>query len=213
VAEPTTLAERIQATNVALRARASAVRMRPLDWFMTINLALLMTVRWVQDAEFAYYMIVMAALLVVLWRWLRRFDYSAGLLIAVQMGLFAHFAGGLIYYGPEGLRLYSHVFWGIRFDKIVHAYSCMVLVFFTWRSLQMADVDLKPGLMWMLPVFALGAGAFWEIVEFMAVVNIELTGVGDYINNTGDLIADFLGAIMATLIIAIRNERAGRDRA
>lgn len=210
--EPSSVAERIRVNQLALRNRATVFHMRSLDWFVVVNLTMFVTIRWVQNTEFAFYMVVMAALLVALWAWLRRFDYSIGLLAAVEAGLLAHFAGGLVVYGPEDVRLYGHFFLGIRFDKIVHAYSCSVLAFFVWDSLVQAGVQVRPGLVWMLPIFVLGAGAFWEIIEYTAVANLTLTGVGDYVNNAEDLVANLLGGIFGTVLVVIRQQRA-RGRA
>jgi hypothetical protein len=43
-------------------------------------------------------------------------------------------------------------------------------------------------------VMTLGLGALVEILELSAVVLAGTTGVGDYINNIGDLVADLVGA-------------------
>jgi hypothetical protein len=50
----------------------------------------------------------------------------------------------------------------------------------------------------------LGVGAFNEIVEALVAAAIPESGVGGYVNTALDLIADFLGAILAFVFIKWR---------
>lgn len=118
--------------------------------------------------------------------------------------MIAHFAGGLLVFGDEPMRLYAHYFFGIRFDKLVHAYSSVLLVLVAWRLVRQSGVRVETGGLWILPMLAIGAGALWEIVEYVAVATMSHTGVGDYTNNAQDLVANLFGALVGTAFIAWR---------
>ncbi|MFO8102479.1 MAG: hypothetical protein R6U37_10010 [Dehalococcoidia bacterium] len=65
---------------------------------------------------------------------------------------------------------------------------------------------LKPkGEWWIVAlvlIFAgLGAGAFNEIIEYIATIIAPRNGVGGYVNTSLDLIADFLGACAAMIYV------------
>lgn len=49
----------------------------------------------------------------------------------------------------------------------------------------------------------LGVGALNEIIEFFATVVVPETGVGGYENTALDLVADLIGALSATTLIAV----------
>jgi hypothetical protein len=51
-------------------------------------------------------------------------------------------------------------------------------------------------------------GTLGEIVEFIGTLMISQTIVGDYANNAGDLVANLIGAIMASIVaINQKNQR------
>ena len=51
-------------------------------------------------------------------------------------------------------------------------------------------------------------GAINEIIEFIAAVSLDRSGVGGYINTSIDLIANLLGASVGTLYMYIRTKSA-----
>jgi len=54
----------------------------------------------------------------------------------------------------------------------------------------------------------LSLGTLGEIVEFIGTLMISQTIVGDYANNAGDLVANLIGAIMASIVaINQKNQR------
>ena len=50
----------------------------------------------------------------------------------------------------------------------------------------------------------MGLGALNEIIEFFAVLNLSNTNVGGYFNTGWDLVANLVGCLIASLIIAVR---------
>jgi uncharacterized membrane protein YjdF len=54
----------------------------------------------------------------------------------------------------------------------------------------------------LLVVMGIGVGAVNEIVEFMPVLFLGDTGVGDYFNTLWDIVFNTLGAIAAVLYLS-----------
>jgi len=53
----------------------------------------------------------------------------------------------------------------------------------------------------------MGLGAFVEIVEFLVVMTIPNNGVGLYVNNLSDMVANFVGALLTVTLIGIHRQR------
>jgi glycerol uptake facilitator-like aquaporin len=57
-------------------------------------------------------------------------------------------------------------------------------------------------------IFAgLGLGALNEVNEFLVTLVLPINGVGGYMNVALDLVADFLGAIFAVLLLTLMRRR------
>lgn len=192
------------------------LRLNRVDRFLLTNTVLLigMIAAVYFTAQWEYY-VYLAMFFVVgglVWRWVRRFDsVPIWILIALQIGILAHFAGGLVHFGPEGVRLYGHYFFGVRFDNYVHLYNAFAGASLLRWLFRMTGMKLGVAEPWIVIGCVLGAGAFIEIVEFIAVVTVPETGVGDYVNNMLDLVANLIGASTAAAFPGIRARlRGGR---
>jgi uncharacterized membrane protein YjdF len=120
-----------------------------------------------------------------------------------------HNLGGNLYFG--GVRLYN--IWLIegilRYDNIVHFVTMFVIAFLVHTLLEphlyekLKDNKVLYGT--VIVIIVLGLGAFYEILELVAVLFINAgERVGDYLNNALDLVFNMLGAIMACTIILLR---------
>lgn len=179
----------------------------PMDLFFGLNLLLLLAAisggywqRWLQVRgpgsaaawEFGFYAVVLMAFTLGLWRWLRCHPLPPRLLVLMEAGAIAHFAGGL--WKIDGLRLYGHVFGGIRFDKYVHAANSWVI------ALLVEEISRQRG--WpgagrvavTLAAFALGLA--WEACEGIVVLTIPGNGVGSVSDNLRDLVANASGLLL-----------------
>lgn len=171
------------------------------DLWVAGNLALLTAMSWLvyrkADYEFGLYAAVFAVAFVGAWWYLRRFEFPWWLYVLVEVGILAHFAGGLLHFGPDNLRLYGHRFLGVRYDKLVHFYNSAVLATAITYILDGAGVRLGRAKGFVVVLMMLGVGALWEIVEYSAVMSLPTTGVGDYHNNMRDLVANLAGSLLA----------------
>lgn len=152
------------------------------------------------STEFTFYGTVFLFVLVVLWATLRAYHFPWWLLAAFELGVAAHFAGGLLY--PGGVRLYDTPFLGITFDKYVHAYNAGIGTLAFGHLFAEAGLCIRRGWSHALAACAAStAGIGVELVEYFAVISLARTGVGGYANNLTDLFANSIGAIIAIAIL------------
>ena len=178
-------------------------RIKPFDVFIAVNAAFLIGTTLyayaVAEPEFGLYAVTILGLATLGWWLLRRYDYPIWLLVLVQIGIVAHFAGGFLY-PSDGISLYNHYFAGIRYDKFVHFYNSMVaaiVLSYIFREAGLVMGAFEP---FVVVMVTLGLGAFIEIIEYFAVLTIPNTGVGDYANNIQDLIVNLLGGLTGVLL-------------
>lgn len=179
----------------------------PMDLFFGLNVLLLAAVisggywqRWLQVRgpgsaavwEFGFYAVVLMAVTLGLWRWLRRHPLPTRLLVMMEAGAIAHFAGGL--WKIDGLRLYGHVFHGIRFDKYVHAANSWIIALLVEEICRQRGWSAAGRLAMALAAFALGLA--WEACEGIVVLAIPGNGVGSISDNLRDLAANAFGLLL-----------------
>jgi putative membrane protein len=110
--------------------------------------------------------------------------------------LFAHHIIPIINRGGD--------FYVLKYDQIVHAYLYGLVAIMALHIIR----ELKPtvsraGTTILLAILtASGIGALNEIMEFLISLNMK-NGVGGYENTMLDIIANLLGAVVATLLYAL----------
>jgi putative membrane protein len=173
-----------------------------------------------RDEEFLSYVIVVVAalaLVVLLEAWLGLPDYLLGL---VSLAGFLHMAGGSVMVGGEALYAYRivHLFSGgdaglyvLRYDQVVHAFGFGIAALALWHVIKRHAPALpRPARAFFAIAGATGLGALNEVIEFLAVLNFAKTGVGDYYNNSLDLVFNLLGATAAAGIAWWIDARSSR---
>jgi hypothetical protein len=100
----------------------------------------------------------------------------------------------------------------LKYDQVVHAYGFGVATWVCWQGIRAAirgrggQARPSPGLMVLSASAGMGLGALNELVEFVATLLIPDTNVGGYLNTGWDLVANFVGASAAALIIYFRGK-------
>ena len=171
-------------------------------WFFSIG-----------NAEFAIYIVTMLALMALLSATLRVGEYPARMLWALALWGLLHCAGGGVPVGDKVLYATqilpilgdgSTEMTLLKYDQIVHALGFGITAWVLWHVLTRHYPDTRNT--WTAYTFpalaAMGLGAVNEIIEFSAVVIVQDTGVGGYINTALDLCFNGLGAVIAVLVIA-----------
>ncbi len=203
--------------------RLLEARLWPVAVFTGVYLGVaLVGVLLAGNLEFLFYIAVMLVLVAAIWLVDRRVVLSGGVLWALSMWGLAHMAGGL-FVPPdswpinEGSRVLYSV-WIIedrlKYDQVVHAYGFGVTTWLCWQCLRAglvargASATASPGLMVLVAAAGMGFGALNEVVEFTATLLVPETNVGGYQNTGWDLVANFVGVVVAALLIWAREGRA-----
>lgn len=168
------------------------------------------------NAEFVFYIVVMAVLITTLAIVHRRVNFSAGVLWGMSIWGLLHMAGGLIHLPysitENGSQPVLYSWWIIRdwlkYDQIVHTYGFGITTWVCWQILRsnirkQTGINPEPsyGLCILSAAGGMGFGALNEVVEFIATLTIPETNVGGY-NNTGwDLVFNLIGCAIAAIII------------
>ncbi len=139
----------------------------------------------------------------------RKVKYPAWLLWGLAIWGFVHMSGGAFYLGET--RLYelmliqiSQALQIFRYDQAVHIFGFGVTTLVFHHILGRPRVGVAIGI--VLVMAGTGAGALYEIIEFLATLIVAEHGVGGYINNSLDLLSNFLGALLALVLIKTREK-------
>lgn len=145
-----------------------------------------------------------------------RVNYPNSILWGLTLWGVMHMAGGSVPVGGD--RLYglmilpvSDTLPIIRYDQVVHTIGFGVATLLMYHLLRPSlkdDIQRWTGLSIVIVMAGLGVGGFNEIVEFVLVVALPETGVGGYDNTMLDMVADFIGALLAIVYIHIQRKRS-----
>ncbi len=100
-------------------------------------------------------------------------------------------------------------FYILKMDQVIHFYGffiAAVVLFQLLRSHLKSPASLKFGI-FMSWVGSMGLGALNEVVEFIALVSLTQTGVGDVYNMGLDLCFNLAGALAGSLVQYMRFRR------
>jgi hypothetical protein len=195
-------AEGVSSTNIGIGARISLIR--NTDVFVGVNVILFtfmcsavyydrfMKYRGPGNLhEFFIYACGIILAVLAAWVFLRRVRWPSWLLVLAQIGILAHFAGA--FFPIEGGRLYDAHILGMRYDKYVHGFNALTgaaLLSHVFER-RRARVPLRG---FIILSATLGVGAVIEMLEYMVMITVPNSGVGNYDNNMQDLVSNFIGA-------------------
>ena len=170
-----------------------------------------------KNDEFLYYFVVMCVLIVGVGVVHLRLRFHIAALWGLAIWGLVHMAGGLMPVplswptGADTNVLYN--LWLVpsllKYDQLVHAYGFGLVTWVCWMSLRRTfaarGINTNPtlGLLILCIAAGMGFGAANEVVEFLATIMLPGTNVGGYANTGWDLIANFVGCIVAATIIYI----------
>lgn len=149
----------------------------------------------------------------------KRVGFPKGLLWGLALWGGLHLAGGLIkipadwaYEGDHAVLSSWWIFpeW-LNYDQVVHGFGFGVATWLCWESLRSNIFHrfgrkLYPsiGPISLAVLGGMGLGAVNEMIEFLAVLNLENTKVGGYYNTGWDLVANLVGCLFAGVVIFFR---------
>lgn len=161
------------------------------------------------NAEFLIYVAVIIFLTALIIHSNKTIHWSFPTLWGLTIWALLHMSGGGVYIGE--IRLYDLILIPLsdelpilKYDQVVHAFGFFVATFVAFELLKPSlstKINHWKALSLVLIMAGLGFGALNEILEFLATLIAPETGVGGYINTSLDLVFNFIGAVIATLII------------
>ena len=164
--------------------------------------------------EFLFYLFVVLALATTVCIAQKKVHFPPFVLWHLVVWATLHLAGGNLSFA--GTRLYDAVLYPLigepyhilRFDQLVHVYGFFAATLASYYVLKpLCKKEHHACALFFIVIMAgLGLGALNEIVEFTATLLVPHTGVGGYINNALDLVADLLGAIIAMIYLRQREQ-------
>ena len=169
----------------------------------------------VGNYEFIWYVIVLFLLITVVSILHYFYQFNNGVLAGLSVWGLIHMAGGSIRINNAVLYRYiiypffsveitgTHI---LKFDQFAHFY-CYIFVTLLLYYIMKSYLDEKtPGVIFgiFLLLASVGIGALYEIIEFIPVLLLENTGVGDYYNTLWDLVFDTLGTLTAVIYLTIK---------
>ena len=187
----------------------------PIATVMAIALAFFSIYFWsAKNYEFIIYIGVIVVFAALILSTNKKVNYPNNVLWGLVVWAIMHMSGGALYFG--GTRLYEIILIPLsktlpilRYDQFVHIVGFGVATCLMYALLK---EKLKPGTatfasIGIVTVMAgLGVGALNEMIEFAATLMAPETGVGGYMNTSLDLVADFVGALLAWVWIARRGK-------
>ncbi|MEK6927140.1 MAG: DUF2238 domain-containing protein [Nanoarchaeota archaeon] len=187
----------------------------PIAIALTLMLIIFGTI-FIQRAnyEFIIYLAVILVLFLLILFTNSKVNYPNYTLWGLLLWALLHLSGGGL--SIKGQRLYelilipiSETYQIFRYDQFVHIIGFGVATLLVAHFLrQIINPPVKRKILYtiILVMGGLGIGALNEIVEFGATVIAPETGVGGYINTSMDLVSDLVGALIALIIIKIKDK-------
>lgn len=139
----------------------------------------------------------------------RRRPLPGWLAVALAVLSLGHLAGGLVTVGDDVLynaHPHLHLF---QYDHIFHASASGFAAMVLWRFLS-TQTDSRAGAAGVSILGSIGVGATNELIEFLVTLAHRGEHVGGYRNTGWDLLANTVGAVVATAAIAIASNRRQR---
>lgn len=163
-----------------------------------------------RNSEFLIYVVTLSAVIYLIEKTDRIFNYGLPAKISFNIWLFLHLGGGAFHI--NGQRWYDMILIDIvgepyhilKYDQAIHTFCYFAITLFIYTVVRHISKENANRLAICLitALAAMGVSATNEIVEFSAVVVFGSTGVGDYFNNALDLVFNLAGVIPAITIAA-----------
>jgi hypothetical protein len=144
---------------------------------------------------------VAVLVMLVAW-WDARHSFSPMVLWGLAVWGALHLAGGLIPIGDATVLYNTQLLPFLRFDQLVHAFGFGFAGLAFWEA-QRPETGSGAFLAFMGGV---GFGGINEMVEFLITRIVAETNIGGFENTGWDLVANTIGAALAALWVAVRDQ-------
>lgn len=184
---------------------------RFLKYFLLFYMFFSVMIFWAnRNYEFLYYTLILSIIMYFAIIHRKKFMLSNYLVGGFILYLILHTLGADTYI--FGITVFD--IWlipkVIRYDQLVHMYGGFLIAILTSTVLSQFIIDkFKNTKIFYITIvlISMGIAALWEITELGAVLFLSLTGVGDYLNNSFDLLFNMIGSSIGALLIYNINKR------
>lgn len=167
-----------------------------------------------KNLEFIFYGSLYFILILLLLVHHKEFNFTLPVLLGLAILLLLHALGSTVKINE--VLLYD--FWLIdgiyKFDNLVHFLGGFVVLFaiYNWLNPHFQKAFTQRRVLYpsVLILIVCGLGTINEIMELTAVLIFKSTGVGDYFNNSFDLLYNFFGALVAMLLVIHMNKKRNK---
>jgi hypothetical protein len=181
---------------------------------------ILAAINW--NYEFVFYGVILLLEMAGVWYLDRRVRLPTAVLWALAIWGLVHMVGGTMPI-PESvtepgrplvlynLRLHPSL---PKYDQVVHAYGFFVSTLAAWRALVVGSagtITARFGPLLAVVLIGVGLGGTNETIEFIATRIMPGTNVGGYENTGWDLVSNFVGCLLAAVVLSVRGESGTRD--
>ena len=158
----------------------------------------------IKNYEFVYYGSILLLLILTSYFVRKNIKLHLPIFILICVIILMHTVGGLLYF--NGIKLYDISFGIIKYDNIIHFLGSFVMVFIFYNLIYNFVLPCNEKrdfyLFTVLVLMTAGFGTMIEFAELVAVLFFDAEkAVGGYLNNAIDLIVNFVGASVASLIV------------
>jgi hypothetical protein len=153
--------------------------------------------------EFLVYAAALVVLIVLIHKTDPVFDYESLALWSFVAWVIMHLAGGFLKVGDSVLYdlvlipIVGEPYSVLKFDQFVHAFCYFFFSLLVYSVVEkvVAKNANKLAVSILVVLAAIGIGSINEIIEFTTTIFWD-TGVGGYVNNSIDLVANLIGAVI-----------------
>lgn len=190
------------------------------EWFLILfNLAYIIpfTIYYIsiKNFEFLWYIFILVVIFLAVAGTLRKTKFDYVILWGLSLWGLMHMAGGGLLVRGEVLYAFKLIpivenanYFILKYDQFVHFYLYVIVSMAVFHILE-KQLHSKANYLIIYLITALasiGIGALNEIAEFISVLAFPETGVGNYYNNSWDLVFNSLGAFLGVVVAHLRKK-------
>ena len=165
-----------------------------------------------QNYEFMMYVGIVIFVFLVILLTNKKIDYPNVVLLGLTIWGMMHMLGGVkvgesVIYAKMLINIVGEPYYIFRYDQFVHLFGfgvATLMMYILLKPFLKFPIKNWTSISILVIMAGFGVGALNEMIEFTATVLVPETGVGGFINTSLDLVADFVGAVLAMIYLKIK---------
>jgi uncharacterized membrane protein YjdF len=165
-----------------------------------------------KNYEFIMYVGVVVLIFGIILATNKRLNYPTVVLAGLTLWGAMHMLGGVkigesVVYAKMLINIIGEPYFILKYDQFVHLFGfgvATLMMFVLLKPFLKFPIKKWTSVSILVIMAGFGVGALNEMIKLTATVLVPETGVGGFINTSLDLVADFVGAVLAMIYIRIR---------